>query len=504
MRKIVLFSTLLIFTSFVFLSTIAVSEESFTPEELIESVGDRRISMDFQNADFKDILKIFSQQAGLNFIASQQIQDRTVTLYLEDVSVEDALDKLLAANRLAYDLHNNIFTVKEWGVPDIETITKVIPLKYARVSNSPLSKEISEKLETGTVGTIEDAIRQILTSNGKVIEDPRTNSFVVTDIPSHLPLIEQTIKELDIPTPQILVEVEMLDVNANTAEQLGMNWPEALAKLDVTGKRNTNFPFTGDLGNDQDWTWSELTSPGGVDFSGLGAGKFAPSVLTIIGHELALYFFKSQADTKYLARPRVLTLANETAEIKITAQEAIGSTQEQTASEGASTTTTGTERYETGIALRFTPQVSMETGEITMFLEPKISETRSSNIGNTSVRDPEDRGTKSVIRIKDGETIMIAGLLRTRYSAVTRKVPFLGDIPVLGWLFKHKNVSRDEDRELVIFLTPHIVKEGELSKIANREGTRFEDFSGNSLDREQLITYDRQGAIDTALKRWDR
>lgn len=500
MRKRNTHIILLLFVSIFFLNITAVCQENPTAEELIENVADRRISMDFQDANLKDVLKIFSQQAGLNFIASQQIEDRTVTLYLEDVSVEDALDKLLAANNLSYDLFKNIFIVKEWGLPLIETVTKVIPLRHARVSNSALSKEISEKLDTGNVGTIEKSIKEILTKSGKIVEDPRTNSLVVTDIPSQFFMIEQTIESLDMPVPQILVEVEMLDVSKDAVEDLGVEWSgwnledpnHGVGAIDISGRRDTAFPFTGNKGNDQDWL-STFTSPGGVEFTNLLSSQFAPSILTLIGHELVLNFFKQRSDTKYLARPRVLSLANETAEIKLTADETVGTTTVDV-SEGTRTATTEAERHETGVFLRFTPQVHLDTGEITMFLEPRISETRASNMG-TSFRDPEDRGTKSVVRIKDGETIMIGGLLRTRYDAVERKIPILGDIPILGWFFKHKDITRDEDRELIVFLTPHIIKEDKDLEIVGLDYTP---------EREQLITFNREDVINRALKRWER
>lgn len=464
----------------IFQGTPLLCQEGFTASEeaLLEKSSDRRISMDFQNANLKDVLKIFSQQSGLNFIASQQIQDKTVTLYLEDVSVKDALDKLLNANNLTYELHNNIFTVKQLGEPEVTTITKVIPLKYARVSTSALSKEISDNLKTTASTAIKDAVEKMLTSYGKVIEDPRTNSLVVADIPSQLTVIEQMIQSLDVPAAQVLIEVEMLDVSKNVADTFGINFSGEW--LDFTGaSRSTAFPFG------KDWINSATATR-----------TFTMGTLSAVDLTAALNFLTSQSDTRYLARPRLRAINNEPAEIKLIANEAIGNVQQLTAGEGTTTSTTAAERYETGVSLRFTPQINVASGEIVMYLEPKISETRASNI-STTVRDPEDRGTKSVVQIKDGETLMIGGLLRTRYSSTIRKVPILGDIPILGWFFKYKNVDRDEDRELIVFLTPHIIKEGDFAETM---------LSKVELEREQTnglkINPKREYLIDKSLKEW--
>ncbi|MBL7131779.1 MAG: type II and III secretion system protein, partial [Candidatus Omnitrophica bacterium] len=182
--------------------------------------------------------------------------------------------------------------------------------------------------------------------------------------------------------------------------------------------------------------------------------------LTVIGATLALDFLTTQSDTKYLARPRILTLSNETAEIKISAQEAIGESSVTSSSEGTATTTQEAERYETGVIMRVTPQVNLDTGEITMYIDPKVVDVKQGGtFGGVTYNDPETRGTKSVVRVQDGETIVLGGLLRKRTNQTLIKVPFLGDIPLIGALFRHKSKTRDEDRELIVFITPRLIQE---------------------------------------------
>jgi len=476
----------------------------------------RRISMDFKDADLKDVLKIFSQQSGLNFIASADIEDKMITMYLDDVPVEDALEQLLTANRLKYEIQRgtNIFIVKPQLIPEIVTITRVYFLKNASVSGAKLLSAISG-VSAGTAeggeegggeggeeggeegggeggGAITSILSTLLSNYGVISEDARTNSITITDIPSRFPLIEETLARLDVSVPLVLIEVEMLDVSKNAVDALGVEWPEALAKLDVTGARVTQFPFGGSKANNADYTFSDITTPSGNwTFTTLSGNHFAPSVLTVIGAELALDFLSTQTDTKYLARPRILTLSNETAEIRISTEEAIGQSTISSGEGAGSQSSTEAERFTTGVVMKVTPQVNVDTGEITMYIDPKVIEAKVGNtFGGVLYRDPETRGTKSVIRVRDGDTIVIGGLMKKQKQETLTKVPFLGDIPLIGFLFRHKNITKDEDRELITFITPHIVKDPATMRTLA---------SVRELDREQEVPASRINVINDAL-----
>lgn len=485
----------LILLFFFFSFLVSLNAEIST--SLLYPESSKTISMDFQDANLKDILKIFSQQSGMNFIASEAVADRRVTLYLDKVPVEQALEQILTANSLAYEIQegSNIFVVKETGKPKVNLITKVFYLKYASVSNSRISLETLNSLGAGstTTGTstaattslggsttatttfaIKDAIAKILSSSGNITEDARTNSLTVTDVPSQFPIIEQTIALLDIPLPQVMIEVEMVDVTKDTAEKLGIKIGEEPLKY-TGGTRTSYFPQLDRI----------------AERTGAAATTYTVGTLTMAGLTAALNFLRTQTDTKYLARPKLFTLSNQTAEIKITTQEAVGLKTTTQAAEGASTQTSEAERVETGVSLRVTPQVNPETGEITMFIEPKVSQAKTGGtFGTTTFKDPEQRGTKSIVRIKDGETIMVGGLIRTDFSQVITKVPLLGDIPFLGAAFRHKNVSKNEDRELIVFISPHIAQEVSQMKT--------QALSLN-LDREQGIPLGRKMAVEKTL-----
>jgi len=474
---------------------------------------DKTISMDFQDAKLKDILKIFSIQSGLNFIASEDVQNRSTTLYLDNVPIRDAMNKIFKANNLSYELDksSNIFIVKDWGKLPIETVTRVFYLKYATVSSSSLKEEMSSIKNRQAIGEVQGggegeggsetgegkwgveedsgitkAVKKLLTENGSVIEDYRTNSLVVTDIPSRMPIISQVIMSLDVPAPQILIEVEMLDVSKATTDKLGFKYGSSPFTLVFTGAtRTTNFPFG--------------------KFARSPAGSVTPGSIAVDTgtntYSVTMDFLKTQTDTKYLARPRILTLNNETAEIKIVTSESVGV--KTTTEASTSTTSAEPERSETGVSLRVTPQVNLETGEITMYLNPKVAEATAGNTITSGgldykFRDPEERTTRATVRVRDGDTIIMGGLIRNEYSDTETKVPFFGDIPIIGSAFRHKNKDKDRGRELLIFITPHIIWDSNSTEIAKPGKIDIPDREQNSMSG-----FNRQLAIKSSLNSFE-
>ncbi|MFH0738273.1 MAG: secretin N-terminal domain-containing protein [Candidatus Omnitrophota bacterium] len=438
------------------------------------------VSMDFQDARLKDILKVFSIQSGLNFIASEGVQDRLVTLYMDNVPVQEAMDKIFKANNLSYELDEDtsIFIVKDWGKPQIETITKVYTLKYRSVPNSRLEKEKNTLLavaEQAGNADILASLKQVMSENGKVSEDPRTNSLIITDIPSRFSDIEKVIVSLDIPQMQVMLDVEILDVSKNIVDKLGFEFDEN--------------PLTLNLDNYSKFYFGTIATRGATGAVTLG-NSFTKK----------LSYLRTQTDTKYLARPRLLTLNNETAEISITKDEVVGYNSTATTSSGVTTTNLeyirstdlALTKEGVGIFLRVTPQINNETNEITLLINPKSSVSSTSSVGDGQA-DAEVRTTKSIVKVKDGETIILGGLIHVDKQVIEKKLPILGDIPFVGLLFRHKNQTKDVDRELIVFITPHIVRDASaVSAYAKKPVLPGREQSMN-------LAADRQLAINKSL-----
>ncbi len=423
-----------------------------------------QVSMDFQDANLKTVLKVFSQQSGLNFIASQNVQDRTVTIYFNNVKIEDALNYIMNANNLVYEQEpgTSIFIVKESGKPKVETITKIYELKYAQLS--ALSKNSSKSTSDGASGSSEGAeiisiIRSVLSKNtadkeinAMIIADKRSNSLIIKDVPSQFPIVEDLLARLDIRTPQVMIKVEVLETTTKAIEQLGINWSGTFGAY--TGPvHNTIFPMNNSLGRN----------------NSSGEGIATTGTFNLSGATATISALLNNTDTKILARPQIMTMNNETAKIELSGKE-LAKKVTGTAAVGSSgaQVTVDYVAVDTGVILEVTPQISKD-GYITMNLKPSVTDLETSRY--TDQYDTIKRATETTVMVKDGETIVIGGLIKSKHEGGLKKVPFFGDIPIIGAAFRYK--SKDEsDRELVIFITPNIIKDASsyaLGNISERE-----------------------------------
>jgi len=468
--------------------------DNITGDYLLAS-SNKLVSLDLKDADLVNVVKMLSIQTGLNFISSEAVKDRRLTLYLERTPLKEAIDIIFKANNLTYDYYPdaNIFVIKEMGKPSVELKTKVYTLKYVRVKYSRLQKEISDRIEQQQGGTlkqttttggatttttgeeekeggIKEAVKKVLTEFGKVTEDPITNSLIVTDVPSQFPVIDELISKLDVPLPLVMIETEMLDVSKRAIDKLGVNWPANLITLGVTGTKGITFPFPGSTTpmDDVFIKYEKGSLPGsmgsGLELTNWPLTNFTPTILSVIGADLILNYLKSLSDTRSLARPKIMTLANEAAEIKIVTNEAIGVT--KTESQEGGTTEYTIEREETGTRLRVTPQVDSITGEITLFVEIIVKDATDSGFTipeaqtkfvTGTIKNPQERSATAVARLKNGETLLLGGLIRTDISQQKTKLPLFGDLPLVGNFFRYKYSDKNE-RELLVFLTPKIVE----------------------------------------------
>ena len=462
MKKII---AIVLFAALLIPSGLSFSQDNIYGDYLIYSL-EKRVSLDLEGAQLVDVLKMLSQQTKLNFVSTEAVQDRQLTLYIENVPLKEAMNIIFKANGLAYDFYpdSNIFVVKEMGKPTLELMTKVYQLQYVRSVSTKMDREMEERMAEGSaeddVG-ITTAVERVLSEAGKVTEDPITNSLVVTDVPSQFPMIDEVIHRLDIPPQRVMIEVEMLDVSKSYLDEIGFNWSGNFGRYQGPS-RVTAFPYLGTAKG-------KLPSDHGASIGAVTTGgttTFQWGILDFSGLTVTLDLLKQCSSTKFLARPKILTLSNETAEVNLTVDQAIGAT--TTIDEGERTT--DIERAETGTKLRVTPQVNPYTDEITLYVEVFNRNATPSGISfaedaqiTGSVLNVEERGTKSMVRLQEGETLFIGGLIRKSDVRTEKKVPFLGDIPFIGALFRHKATGPEGgsnlESELMIFLTPHIIED---------------------------------------------
>jgi general secretion pathway protein D len=431
--------------------SIGVQGPPFCFGQELEGAAGNLISMDFQDVALEQILKIFSQQSGINFVASENIKDKKVTLFLDKVTMEDALNTVLGANGLTFEKqpNTNIYMVKESGLPSIVLNTKIYKLNYAAVTGANVGDQQQS-------GGIESILQQVLTANGKLMVDARTNSVLITDVPDNFVNIENVLKELDIKTSQVMISAEILEVAVDTLKRLGIEWGSDTGQfMTFTGGSRSSY-----------WPFKESLFKGATESATAGTVSF--STFTAV-----LKAIKTDSGTQYLARPRLLTLNNTTAEMKITKDAAVSTSAVQTAGEGLTQATTSLERYEVGTILKITPHINKDD-YITMTIEPEVSRVKVST-WNSNYFDPFKRTAKTTIMVKDGETIVIAGLISREDSDSNRRVPFLGEVPIFGKIF-NRNENQRSDTEIFILVTPHIIREeGQAFATAMKEELGFSD-----------------------------
>ncbi|MCF7874150.1 MAG: hypothetical protein K9L84_05105 [Candidatus Omnitrophica bacterium] len=456
------------------------------------------VSLDLEGAKLVDVLKMLSQQTGLNFISTEAIRDREMTLYIQDVALKKAMDIIFESNNLSYNFYPEaeMFVIKEMGRPTIELKTKVYHLKYARVLSSNMQKEIDQILEetkqAGAEGQegqkvqaedrtgIKEVVEQVLSEVGRVIVNHATNSIIVVDVPSQFPAIDEVINKLDVPPVKVMIEVEILDVDKSVVDKIGLKYDGAV-RSGVSGLF-TPFPSTFNPNK--------------------GPIPWRTSTVDLTDIDIIAQFYKQDTTTKILARPRILTLNNETAEIDIITDEVIGTKVEYDddgniqSTEAQRISDVGTYKG-SGVTLRVTPQVSPLSDEITLIVYPSVVDTTDSGFvdeqGNV-FRNIEDRSTRSVVRLRRGETLLLGGLIKNDEKETITKVPFLGDIPLLGALFRHKDTTGTGDRELMVFLTPKIIENKAFG--AEKSGMAF-------FKREQ-INSEKEFAVESALNKYIR
>lgn len=426
------------------------------------------ISLNFQDANLRDVLKFFSQQTGLNIIASKDVQDQAISLYLEDVPVMDALDQILKATNLTVERPegSSIYIIKpldqqKTGLPAL--MTRIYRLRYARVSASALAASASSLSAGGGGGggsggdatDLEGSLKKLLTDRGFLTVDARTNSLMVTDVPENFPRVEAALAAFDVKTKQIMVDAEIVETTLNKAKDLGIDWgggsSGTLATYALTtGTRSTRFPLA---------NLTEHLQP-------TGATHFSPGSLNLSSFSGTLNALESDTETKILARPKILTLDNEKAIIKLTADEAVGF--QVTTGESSGTSTATPERQATGVQLTVTPQVNAD-GYITMYLEPSVTKTVAAKItpptNQGSIRDAKTRTAQIVVRVRNGETIVVGGLIDRQDDETNRRTPIFSGIPFFGEAFKRLSETKASS-ELLVFITPHILDEPVSEQLA--------------------------------------
>ncbi|MEO0116255.1 MAG: AMIN domain-containing protein [candidate division WOR-3 bacterium] len=398
-----------------------ITDEPFEmrPEKKEE---EKTVSLDVKNADIIDVLRMLASLFQVNFVSSPEVKG-TITMRLERVPFPIALDAILKAVECnAVDLGGGVIMVKpRKREMEGELATRIYFLNDVEAEDAKKTAErlLSEK------GKAELSYRRVGEGGGS----KRTSILVVTDIPERLAKIDEVMRELDKPSPQITIEAKFIETTLNADDIYGVDWSIRAAAI-------TEPPEIG----------KEAALP--IMMNEMVLGK-----ITFAQMSAALDLIRSRGKAKLLANPKTLTLDNQTSEI--TMGVTIPILQVKIDPETRERTYTWQERY-IPIALSVTPHLT-EDGRINMEIKTRIEAITGWKIAQEQeLPIVAKREARTQISVRDGEVIVIGGLVKEQETQSVTKVPILGDIPLLGNLFTHRSTKKEKN-ELIIFIIPRVL-----------------------------------------------
>ncbi len=403
----------------------------------------QRISLDFKDADIKNVFRLLAEVSGDNIIVTDDVVKK-VTLRLVDVPWDQALDLLIQTNGLDKSRDGNVVRISTAARFKAESDQRAAAKK---------SKENEEELQTAylsinyaKVKELVEKVKKVLTPRGDVVPDDRSNTLVVRDIKKGIDEANTIVSRLDTRTPQVLIESNLIETTPSFAKALGFQF-QADAPIRHDGSVQIRSPF-----------------PGGAPAAGLAPffSVIQPRLGAFTNISSMLSAAESEGNVKVISRPSVVTLNNVKSTIqslRILRITLPSSTNIASGSGAAAGAAVATERVNVGITLTVTPQVSAD-GFVLMEISVKSSSIAANTLGGSVVPfDELSREALANILVRDGETIVIGGIMKDTNSSSETGIPYLRDVPVLGWFFKNIRWQKDFE-ELMVFITPRIVGGG--------------------------------------------
>lgn len=469
------------------------------------------ITMDFNNVELPIFVKFISEITGKNFVIDERVRGKVTVFSPTKISVEKAYQVLLS-----------VLELKGLTAVPQESVTKIVPLNEAPVPERMINVYY---LENANAEEMVKVLSGIITRAGVppprpipqptapgaaamppsgpaavtgefegqvlITADKATNALIITASPKDYEKLKDVIKKLDVKRKQVYVEAVIMEITMDKLRQIGVEIQAPIqTTTDASGNpiiKNTLAP----IGGTNFGGITTFASQGPIGLTGLAVGvvkgtfKFGNNTFFNIGGLLRA--LQSDSDVNLLSTPQLLTSDNQKAEIIVAQNVPFPTGQSQTVGGNVLTTI---ERKDVGIILRLTPQI-MESDMVKLDVYQEISavtDTPQSVSGVVVGPTTNKRSATSTIIVKDKQTVVMGGLVQDNLTSSENKIPLLGDIPLLGWLFKFQS-KHPVKTNLLIFLTPYIVKESEdLAAISSQK-------------TEQMGTFLEENKIENREKR---
>jgi type IV pilus assembly protein PilQ len=402
----------------------------------------QKISLDFKDADIKNVFRLLAEVSGLNLVVTADV-NRRVTVRLIEVPWDQALDLIISTNGLDREQIGNVVRISTAGTLKAEK-DALIASKKSKEDLEPLSTTFFN-VNYAKAKDLEPKIKVMMSKrpDSALVVDERSNTIMLRDIQKSIEDVNGLVTKLDLRTPQVLIESNLIETTPTFSRALGIEL-ESLFDAN-TGRIRSSTRFRAD----PPFEGAPQLTPGAnqliIPTTGFRWGWFGNNITGILSAA------EQEGKVKIISRPSVVTLNNITSTIE-SANIIRVRTSAATVGEAGNL-----REIRAGIILKVTPQVSAD-GFVLLNIEAKSS---TLDFGRTVDGIPQEniREAKANVLVRDGETVVIGGILKDNSNESDSGVPYLKDIPVLGWIFKKASWQRNFE-ELVVFITPRIVASG--------------------------------------------
>ncbi|WP_313741406.1 secretin N-terminal domain-containing protein [Pseudomonas sp.] len=391
---------------------------------------DERLTLNFQDVEVRSVLQVLAEHAGVNLVASDSVQGR-ITLRLEQVHWDQALDLVLRSKGLGRRQEGNVLLV----APTAELIEQTKATRLGQVLEAqaqPMQRELLP-IRHANAADLADLLLTTLASEpeaanaGSLNVDVRTNTLILHQPAERMEALRSLIARLDVPVRQVMIEARIVEVSVDHEQGLGVRWGGGLYKANVRPGKELFV----DLG---------VQRPAAV----LGVGLLRNDSLL----DLELSAMERNGTAEIISQPKVFTADKETARILKGTEVPY----QETSKSGA----TSTSFREASLSLEVTPQITPD-GSVIMTVRVTKDEPDFVNALN-NVPPIRKNEVNAKVRVADGDTVVIGGVYSTSQNKTVDKVPFLGDLPYVGRLFR-RDALQEKKSELLVFLTPRIMED---------------------------------------------
>ena len=379
----------------------------------------RPVTLQFRDAPTKMVFEVLSRQTGINFIFDKDVKsDGKTTIFVQDVPIEQAIDLVLGQNQLARQILS-------------ENLVMIYPNTQAKQKDYEDQIVKTFYLNTAAPKDVESLLKTVLDAKTTVINE-RANALTMRDTPEVVRMAEKLVASVDIAEPEVMLEVEVLEISRSRMQQLGITYPNS----------------------------AKLATPSGLVLNDIvkNSGTINGDTITVSPFSATVDALKTSGNSNVLASPRIRARNKEKAKILIGSRvPTITTAVTPTGLTGTTIANTQVQYLEVGLTLDVEPTIYTDN-DVAIKVGLEVSSiVNTVKVGDTIAYEIGTRNANTLLQLKDGETQILAGLIRDSDTHSATKIPGLGDIPVVGRLFADHKDQKDKS-EIVLSITPRIIR----------------------------------------------